>query len=775
MTPVASQLGEEHFRAVFRHAAIGMALVAPGGRILDANRSLARMLGYAESELVGRDSRDITHPEDFAPEFALLQHLLDGQGDFFELERRLVRADGSILWGRIATLLIPDAEGRPLHFLLQVQDVTDHRRAEREAREASGHLDAVWESSIDGMRLVNEHGIVVRVNAAYCRLIGMAREDIEGRSYVFAYPDGHWEVGDETFRRRFAARDIPPVFETHLRFADGRKAWVELSNSWVGTGSQPLLLSVFRDLTERRRAEEVLRHVVSAARCLFWHATVEQRGGGYRWDLKVSSNEAAQDFLPIPVKPGQPYREAMHSSIEPEDYARMDRTAAQALSSGAAGYSQEFRCVTRDGELRWLHEDVRLEPLGVGQWRAVGVCTDITDRKLAEASLQQAKEAAEAASRAKSEFLANVSHEIRTPMNGIIGMTELVLDSDLPEEERENLELVRSSAGSLLTVINDILDYSKVEAGKMSLDVGPLDAPRTVTEVVASLRHRADEKGLALHCEIAEDVPRALSGDAGRLRQVLVNLAGNALKFTPDGSVRVAVHLAASDDDCVRLHFQVRDTGIGIPHEKQALIFDAFTQADSTTTRKYGGTGLGLAISAQLVAMMDGRLWVESAPDKGSTFHFTARFLRSQEEAKPAHGEEVIPVKPAESLQILVAEDNMVNQRLAIRLLEGWGHRVHLVGTGREALDAVGVGEFDLVLMDVQMPEMSGLEAAAAIRQAENGGRRLPIIALTAHAMQGDRMRCLEAGMDAYLSKPIRSEQLYAEIERLSRRSPEAH
>ena len=491
--------------------------------------------------------------------------------------------------------------------------------------------------------------------------------------------------------------------------------------------------------------------------------------------------------------------------IVPPEYVEIARQSRDPEVRPDTPVIYELEVIAKDGRRVPIEVNSRLvlqdgRPVGV-----LGFARDITERWRTRAAWQDAKDAAEHANQAKSEFLASMSHEIRTPMNGIIGMTELLLNTDLTSEQREHLSLVQASAESLLTVINDILDFSKIEAGKLDLDPIPFNLRDAVAETIKTLAMRARQKNLELRFRIPGSLPDTVVGDVTRLRQILVNLIGNAIKFTSQGEVVVEVepetsaptgnapaasNFTSAPDHCW-LHLSVRDTGIGIAPDKQQMIFHPFEQADGSTTRRYGGSGLGLAISSKLVELMGGRIWVDSAPGRGSTFHFVVPFgvHESAAASAPAHAVQprVSAVGPNDNaahrprgvhppvvegqhhFHILLAEDNIVNQELAVRMLARHGHTVVVANNGNEALAALDRERFDLVLMDVQMPDMDGLETTQEIRKREAQGRqpRLPIIALTAHAMKGDRERCLAAGMDDYVSKPINVHRLFDAVESL--------
>ncbi|NHZ90841.1 response regulator [Massilia sp. CCM 8733] len=568
---------------------------------------------------------------------------------------------------------------------------------------------------------------------------------------------------------------------------------------------------------EAARQGEVLRSLQASLGRLAMPAAPTAAGGGaadddllgltHALEQLVRQRESARelteqilDQLPIPVFLKDRQGRFVRCNRQFEQFAQRTRDRIEGFTIADFGPRPWTGAVQEEDERAWrsgrmITSERRLAhldpPLDVvvnrivirsgGEPYLLGFLIDVSEQRAARDAMQHAVESAQAASRAKSEFLANMSHEIRTPMNGILGMTELVLESQLEPRQREDLALVKGSADALLTIIDDILDFSKIEAGKLEIEDVPFDLRALVRETLRSLALPARRKGLALECELPPHLPPAMKGDPGRLRQVLINLLGNAIKFTSEGGVTLGVTMRRALEERCEVEFSVRDTGIGIAPDKQKLIFDAFSQVDGSTTRQYGGTGLGLTICRRLVILMQGDIAVSSEPGCGSVFRFTVplgQMAAAMPEARaelptalttPEAGAPPVPVAPAAPpqragrLHILLAEDNPVNQRLALRLLEKMGHRVTLADNGVDALEHALHGAVDLVLMDVQMPGLDGLAATRILRQweaAAAAGGHVPVVAMTARAMQGDRERCLEAGMDDYLSKPLDSARL---------------
>jgi two-component system sensor histidine kinase/response regulator len=899
--------GGEGFRGLSDATFEGIA-ISEGGRVLEINRSFVEMFGYEASEVVGMPAVDFVAP---GSREAVARHVFTGSPEPYEAIA--LRKDGTTFDAEIRGKSSV-YRGRAVR-VTAVRDITDRKRAERRLREAEHRYRALVEKApaVVYMQEIGGPDSAMYMSPRIEALTGYSPEDCKD-------PDLRWLMVHPEDRERMRFEDERParpdeVVTTEYRVLhrDGHTVWVRNESVVVEdevTGSR-YWQGFMLDITEAKKAEEALRKSEERYR-LVARATDETI-----WDSDILADEQTWNGA---VETMFGYRPEQRTStawwedhIHPEDRERVLASADAFLESGEEVWSEEYRFRRADGAYSTVVDRAYVVHDAEGMpTRMIGSMSDITGRKQYERELKEAREEAERANRAKSEFLANMSHEIRTPMNGILGMTELLLDTPLNEEQREFAETVRLSGQNLMMIINDILDFSKIEAGAMRLETINLGLRSTVEDVTVLLGGRAQDKGLELASLVEHDVPETLRGDPGRLRQILTNLLSNAIKFTDEGEVIVRVELLGEDEESATVRFEVSDTGIGISREQQQRLFLAFTQADASTTRRYGGTGLGLAISKQLVNLMGGEIRVKSEPGAGSAFSFVLTFGKQPEDVRPGRavakdlagrralvvddnlanrtilekqlsswgvrttaveggsealeelrstdepydlavldmqmpgidgmelarrikadpdlspvrlvlltsmgrrGEEASrsgieayltkPVRQSElydalvtvmsgtaleekrlvtlhslrkhkagAYRVLVAEDNPVNQKVAARMLESLGYQVDVVGDGREALEALASTTYGAVLMDVQMPGIDGFRATRQIRLREDHlGRRnmmmglrrhrTPIIAMTANAMQGDREKAIEAGMDDYVSKPVSREELGAVI-----------
>ena len=934
---------EAQYRALFEQIPNPVFLVDIATRgFLDSNSAVTRDLGYTSEELKGMKVEDL-YPSDQA---AMLREKFKGPIPNHPFQATYVTKDGRRIDVEIKLQGIA-YRNRPASIVI-VRDITQRKRDERlqagqhEITRVLAESVTLQEATPRILRAICQAagwdlGVFLRMDTKQ-NVFRIAdswygpTESLQGwteAAQEIVFPSemglaGHaWNSGEASWEEDVSKLVDSPGLGLVLRFgiASALAFPVFAKNKVVGVlelfsqsrkqrDDEVLLLfnslgAQIGEYMARKQVEDEFNRFFSLSLDMFCVADLE---GNIR--LSNPAFQAVLGYSPDELK-----SQSFLSLIHPDDVeACMQELKKLAQGIPIINLEQRIRC--KDGSYKWVAWcDALFEQEGL----IYAVGRDISERRRDEEALREAKTVAEIASTAKSEFLANMSHEIRTPMNGIIGMTDLALDTPLNREQREYLTMVKTSADGLLHLINGILDFSKIEAGKLDLEHAELHLRDLLDKTLKTLAIRAHKKGLELSCRVSETVPEVLVGDAHRLRQVIVNLVGNAVKFTERGNILVSVSPEETAGDPHRLHFQVADTGIGIPPEKAALIFEPFAQADGSTTRRFGGTGLGLTISKRIVEMMGGRTWLESEAGKGSVFHFTAVFgradsatasaarydrkalehlpvlvvddndtnrkilaemlanwrmdptladsgavaleqmraardaghkfplilldaqmpgmsgfdvaekirqdpslagaaimmLTSNRQAgdalrcrelgirmhltKPVSQSELLdailltlgedqtgphaaPREPSplavsvdRPLRVLLAEDNAVNQRLAVRLLERHGHQVVVAGNGKEALHALRDTKFrgfDLILMDIQMPEMDGLEATQAIREHEaQSCGHVPIIAMTAHAMKGDRERCLAAGMDGYVSKPVRPEEFFAEILRCTSRT----
>ncbi|ARV17005.1 Signal transduction histidine-protein kinase BarA [Curvibacter sp. AEP1-3] len=900
--------------ALDQHAIVSTTNAA--GDIVYANDKFCQLSGYSRGELLGQNHRMINSGVQDKVYFTNLWAVISS-GKVWRGEICNRSKSGQLYWVDATIVPLKDESGTPNMYIAIRTDITARKRMEVNIKAAEARLRHITNTL---------PGVVFQVHVSErgqrYTFVNDRIQEVRGISVQQLLDD------PKSASRQVLEEDWPLVRDGIYLAAQRREAWqgeyrIQLPNKtirWIRTEVSPepetgqdgatIFTGIWQDVTLAKEADERLREVTRHIPVAVFQYFVT-KGGLFKIAFM---SHAAETMMGVRTEVMTTDSNAFLQCVHPQDRTSVAQSLVEASAAGAP-WGMDFRMVNAQTmEIFWVRGESQPQHKANGHIVWNGFLTDVTQARHISEELQKAKDAAEAANHAKSDFLANMSHEIRTPMNGVIGMTELLLDTTLDAEQQEYLNIVKSSSEALLRVINDILDFSKIEAGKMDIESIPFNLERTVADTLKTVVLRAHDKGLEVVWDVAPDVPRALVGDPGRLRQVLVNVLGNAIKFTERGEVVLRIRQEMASNGKPLLHLAVSDTGIGIPANKLGSIFDAFSQEDSSTTRKYGGTGLGLTICARLVEGMGGTIWVESTPGQGSVFHFTVALVKdtsapvetaalirldglhilvvddnlvnrevvcgmlhsfgartsqadsgraaldwlSQQTAanaqvpcdlvlldgqmpemdgfstaplvrglpncsslpmvllssagmkgdgqrsrqvgiagylsKPIARQDLLQmvsgvlqlhkVRPEvlvtrhsirdshPVLDILLVEDHAINQKLAVTLLQRWGHHVDVAGNGQIALDMLPKRPYDLVLMDMMMPVMDGLEATRHIRANERG-RRIPIIAMTANAMESDRNLCLEAGMDDYIAKPIKSEELQQKILQLSHAGPE--
>jgi len=745
-------LADEHWTALF------------------VSKGVEDLTGYPADEFTSRrlNYADIMLPEDRpATREAVFTALRERR--MYEAEHRIRHKDGSVrwIWARGHGVFAPDGSLRFIEGLNL--DMTRQKQAEERLRESEQRWRSLTETLPQLVWSATPDGTCDYFSSQWTEHTGVENADLLGWRWLETlHPD------DREPTRRFWLASVAGHhsydIEYRVRRHDGEYRWFKTRGVPIRDTGRNIVkwFGTCTDITELRQSEERFRGTFENAAVGIGHRHLD---GHF---LRVN-----QKFCTILGYPRDELLQRTGQEITHPDDLDAGVDLAEALLRGESpGFTLEKRYVRRDGSPVWVELSVSLQRDGAGKPDYfIGIVQDISNRKRLDEELRQAKEAAEAANRAKDEFLANVSHEIRTPMNAILGMTDLVLDTPLEEDQRQGLKTVKSAADSLLGIINDLLDFSKIEAGKLELVPADFSLRGAVGDTLRALAVRAHKKGLELIYQVAQDVPDALIGDAGRLRQVLLNLAGNAVKFTDEGEVVVRVETQGGGPAPppgageIGLHFTVRDTGIGIPLDQQERIFRAFEQEDTSTTRKYGGTGLGLTIAARLVALMGGTITVDSAPGRGSTFAFSARFGQQPHPSEPVPAQSPVSLH---NLPVLVVDDNATNRHILAEWLRGWQMNPAAVGDGMAAMDALwhraaNGRPYALVLLDARMPDADGLAVAAMIRErAELAATR--IILLTSGERPGDPARFRELRIDAQLLKPVQQDELLETIYRVLQR-----
>ena len=752
---------EERFRSFAQLAPVGICRTDLKGRCLYVNDRWCEITGRTVEETLGSPWGTTVHPKDKKVVWDTWSALLRGKEEAV-IEYRFRHPDGKTVWVSGAARSLRDERGEVTGFLGTVTDISLAKAAKAAMEESEERFRQAFDFAGVGMALVGLDGRWLRVNQSICDIVGYTPEELMKKTFQeITHPR---DLTDELPQMHELLEGKRRFYQMEKRYIhrEGHTVWVRLTPSLVSDmmGAPLYFVTQIEDITDRKQLETALAQSEERTRLFAEHAPAAVAMFDRNMHYLVVSKKWISDYK----LEGKPVIGRSHYEVFPDIPDRWKEDHQQCLA-GAVKISQADLFVRDDGSQQWLRYEVRPWHEADGNIGGIVMFTqDITQQKLMEDTLAKARDHALEASRLKSAFLANMSHEIRTPMNGIIGMSDLLMDTRMTEDQREMARVIQTSAGNLLGIINDILDFSKIEAGKLRLEPVEMELRPLVNDIVTLLAQQAQRKNLLLTAEFDPRLDGSMLGDAGRIRQVLLNLTGNALKFTQRGHVSIRAECVEEKADERIFKIEIKDTGIGIPPAAQQRLFQSFMQADGSTTRKFGGTDLGLAISRQLIELMGGEIGVASEEGKGSTFWFQLSLPKASRPVVPIKAVASTPAPDAvhRKLRFLVAEDNHTNQMVVRGFLEKMGHSADFAFNGNESLGLLALHTYDAVLMDCQMPEMDGYTATRHIRAGAVKGcdTRIPIIALTAFAMPSDRVKCIEVGMNDYLAKPLRMDEL---------------
>jgi PAS domain S-box-containing protein len=770
------QTSEARFKGAFDYSAIGMALVSTEGKWLKANISLCKMLGYSEEELLAKTFQDITHPDDLQMDLNYVSQMLAGEIETYRMEKRYFHKQGHSIWIHLSVSLVRDSDDSLLYYIAQIENITERKQAVEALAESKALLNNIINSIPDAIYVKDLNGRYRHFNSAAEKFVGLNAAQVLGEDDMSIFPP---TLADELIEqdRTITQGGTAITFEQTLTNGAG------FNMSFLSTkgpmfdrdGNVSGLFGISRDITDRINTENILRNsklfvdsVIDQSPISMWisddKGTLIRANQALRKQLNLSDDEIVGKYniFDDQIIEEQGYMSQVRDVFDKGVTARFTITydTSRLTNVSLNNMSQSVLEVTISPVLD-SKEKVS---------NAIIQHLDISELKQLEENLTIAKLSAESANRAKSEFLANMSHEIRTPMNGMFGMTQLLAMTDLSEEQQEYVTHLKLSGNNLLSLVNDILDLSKIEAGKITIEPAEFSLRRAINEVYMTQKSSLFEKRLSFDITVAAEIPDVIIGDQLRFKQILLNLLGNAAKFTKQGGITIFAQVKERHYGSLVTQITVTDTGIGIAPDALDKIFKPFVQEDGSTTRQFGGTGLGLTISRRLTELMGGDISVESTQGVGSRFILKLRFEipTGQKAADVVTSYISPPTWDGPSLRILFVEDNPVNMKFGTVLLGKHGHEVVAAENGRECLQVLEQGKFDLVLMDIQMPVKNGAETLREIRaKEEKTSSHQKVIALTAYALRGEKERFLSEGFDGYLSKPLEQQKLIDEMKRV--------